>query len=103
MVNMRRTHEAAFKAKVALEAVKGRRRSLRSPRTSASIPTRFPSGDLIFLEMLPELFSQRHLPQGKARDELEAELYRQIGQLKLKLQWLKKNRSCSRREKEGVC
>jgi len=35
----------------------------------------------------------------KARDELEAELYRQIGQLKVELDWLKKNLSYSVNEK----
>jgi len=40
--------------------------------------------------MLPELFSQRRPQREKAHDELEAELYRQIGQLKVELEWLKK-------------
>jgi len=42
------------------------------------------------LEILPEIFSNRRPQQEKARDELEAELYRQIGQLKVELEWLKK-------------
>jgi len=33
------------------------------------------------LEMLPEVFSSRRPQQERARDEMEAELYRQIGQL----------------------
>lgn len=90
MVNMRRKHSVAFKAKVALEAVKGE-------KTIAQISSEFGihlnqirkwRKDL--LERLPDLFSDRRKRVEKDRDELEAELYRQIGQLKVELDWLKK-------------
>jgi transposase len=55
------------------------------------------------LETLPDLFSDRRKHEEKNRDELEDELYRQIGQLKVELEWLKKNLNCSNRDKEGVC
>jgi putative transposase len=42
------------------------------------------------MEQLPELFSSRRPRQEKAREELEAELYQQIGQLKMELEWLNK-------------
>lgn len=90
MVNMRRRHNAAFKAKVALEAVKGE-------RTIAQIASEFGIHPNIvrkwrkqLLEMLPDLFSDRRKKVEDDRDELEAELYRQIGQLKVELDWLKK-------------
>ncbi len=35
------------------------------------------------------MFSQRRPQQEKSRDDLEAELYQQIGQLKVELDWLK--------------
>jgi putative transposase len=41
------------------------------------------------MEQLPELFSRRR-PQEKALEEREAELYQQIGRLKMELEWLKK-------------
>jgi len=41
------------------------------------------------MEQLPELFSSRRPQRKKAKEELEAELYQQIGQLKMKLGWLK--------------
>ncbi len=40
--------------------------------------------------MLPDLFSDQRKKVENDRDELEAELYRQIGQLKMELDWLKK-------------
>ena len=43
------------------------------------------------LEHLPVLFSNNGSGKEKERKEFEAELYRQIGQLKLELEWLKKN------------
>ena len=42
------------------------------------------------LEKLPDLFSDRRKRADKDREETEAELYRQIGQLKVELDWLKK-------------
>jgi len=38
----------------------------------------------------------------KEREELEAELYRQIGQLKVELEWLKKNLFSSVEEKRKM-
>jgi len=87
---MRRHHDAAFKAKVALEAVKGE-------KTIAQIASEFKvhSNQIRqwrnhLLEMLPDIFSNRRKTQDKEREELEAELYRQIGQLKVEVEWLKK-------------
>lgn len=42
------------------------------------------------LEGLPEIFMDKRVYREKERDEVEAELYRQIGQLKVELEWLKK-------------
>jgi putative transposase len=53
------------------------------------------------MEQLPELFSSRRPRQEKAREELEAELYQQIGRLKMELEWLKKNRDRSSRDEAG--
>jgi putative transposase len=50
---------------------------------------------------MPELFSHRRPQEEKSRDELEAELYRQIGQLKVELEWLKKNLKSSSRAEES--
>jgi putative transposase len=40
--------------------------------------------------VLPELFSDRRKRTDKERDQKEAELYQQIGQLKVENDWLKK-------------
>jgi len=42
------------------------------------------------VENLPELFSNKHEKAQEDAEKLQAELYRQIGQLKVELDWLKK-------------
>ena len=42
------------------------------------------------LEELPSIFSDKKVKAEKEKEDLEAELYRQIGQLKGELEWLKK-------------
>ena len=42
------------------------------------------------IEALPEIFARGHRKEDKNREELEAQLYQQIGQLKVELDWLKK-------------
>ena len=39
---------------------------------------------------LPDLFTDRRKKKDKQQEELIEELYRQIGQLKVELDWLKK-------------
>jgi putative transposase len=88
--NMRKTHDAAFKAKVALEAVKGEKTISQIASEFSVHPNQIRQWRNHLLERLPELFSNRRPQQEKARDELEGELYRQIGQLQMELEWLKK-------------
>ena len=42
------------------------------------------------VEELPDIFSDRRKRSEKEGEELTSELYRQIGQLKVELDWLKK-------------
>ena len=54
------------------------------------------------MEEFPELFSGKHRGQDLSREELEAELYQQIGQLKVELEWLKKNLKYSVEDKRKL-
>jgi putative transposase len=42
------------------------------------------------MEGLPDLFKDRRSKEGRDREQKEAELYQQIGHLKVELDWLKK-------------
>ena len=88
--NIRKGHNGAFKAKVALEAVKGE-------KTLAQLSTEFGvHANQIgqwrkqLLRELPSLFSDRRRKRDRDQEDLVSELYRQIGQLKVELDWLKK-------------
>lgn len=90
MVTMRKTHDAAFKAKVALEAVKGEKTITEIASGYSVHPNQIRQWRSRLLERLPEMFSQQKSQNEKSQDELVAELFRQIGQLKVELDWLKK-------------
>jgi len=90
MVTMRRQHDAAFKAKVAFEAAKGEKTPAQIASEFSVHPNQIRQWRRQLLETLPDLFSDRRKGEEKNRDELENELYRQIGQLKVELEWLKK-------------
>jgi transposase len=90
MRNMRRKHDAGFKAKVALEAVRGEKTVAQLSSEFGVHANQIHNWKKQLLENLSSIFSDN---RGKAEQEhasVEAELYRQIGQLKVELDWLKK-------------
>ena len=90
MRNMRRRHDAAFKAKVALEAVKGEKTISQLSSDYGVHPNLIRQWKRRLLEQLPGIFSGNGKRSRDDRNALESELYRQIGQLKVELDWLKK-------------
>ena len=90
MRNMRKKHDAAFKAKVALEAVRGEKTIAQLSSEYGVHPNQIGQWKKKLLEDLPMIFSDKRFRRDKDQEELEAELYRQIGQLKVELEWLKK-------------
>jgi len=98
----RQQYEAAFKAKVALEAVKGEKTVAEIASEFGVHPNQVRRWKDQLLSMLPELFSDRRKKREEDRDELEAELFRQIGQLRVENEWLKKNFSSLSCGEEGV-
>ncbi len=90
MKNIRKNHSAAYKAKVALEAVKGEKTIAQLSSKYGAHSNQIGQWKKHLLEELPRLFSDKRKKAEKDREELESELYRQIGQLKVELEWLKK-------------
>ena len=88
--NMRRSHDAAFKARVALEAIRGEKTMAQVAAEYGVHPNQIRQWRQKLLDELPQLFSDRRKSAEKDGEELQDELYRQIGQLKVELDWLKK-------------
>ena len=87
---LRKTYSAEFKVKVVLEAFKGQR-TINEICSQYSIhPNQVSQWKKQAIESLPDVFSTRRA-RAEADDEtLKAQLYQQIGQLKVELDWLKK-------------
>jgi len=83
-------HDSVFKAKVALEAVKGEKTIAQIASEYGVHANQISQWKKKLLQELPELFSEKRRSQDVNRETLEAELYRQIGQLKVELEWVKK-------------
>ena len=88
--NMRRSHDAAFKARVALEALKGEKTMAQLSSEFGVHANQIRQWRQKLLEEVPNVFSDRRRKQEKEGEEMTSELYRQIGQLKVELEWLKK-------------
>jgi len=91
MSRMRKSFSKEFKAKVALEAVKGLKTSAEISSEYAVHPTQITQWKKELCEGLPSLFSGRKSPEDKDKDRLIEELYKQIGQTQVENVWLKKN------------
>lgn len=90
MRNMRRNHDSAFKAKVALESIKGEKTMAQISSEYGVHVNQIRQWRKHLLSELPGLFSDKRQRADKEHEALEDELYRQIGQLKVELEWLKK-------------
>jgi len=88
--NIRRGHDAAFKAKVALESIKGEKTLAQLSSEFGVHANQIGQWRKQLLKELPTLFSDRRKKRDRDQEDLVSELYRQIGQLKVGLDWLKK-------------
>jgi len=99
--NMRRSHDATFKARVALEALKGEKTVAQISSEYGVHANQIRQWRQKLLEDLPQLFSDHRKRDEKDQEALQAELYRQIGQLKVELDWLKKKSQVLLLKKKG--
>ena len=92
MKGKRKIHEASFKAKVALAAVKGDKTVSELASQFAIHATLIHGWKKQLLEGVESLFAGGgRADKDKAQAETQtAELFEQIGRLKMELEWLKK-------------
>ena len=90
MENLRRKHTPSFKAKVALEAIKEQKTSAELASQYQVHPGQIRNWKATAAKGLINLFSNKRKRRDQDQEELIQELYRQIGQLKVDLDWLKK-------------
>jgi transposase-like protein len=86
----RRQHEAQFKLKVALEAAKGLKTISQIASEYNLHPNLVSSWKKQLMEEGTSIFGSDSARQERDQAAREAELYEQIGRLKMELEWLKK-------------
>jgi transposase-like protein len=96
MKRHRRQFSADWKAKIALEAIKGQRTIQEIASHYEVHPNLVTHWKKELLERAAEIFSSGKTQEGKADEELKAELYQQIGKLQVEVDWLKKKSGLSR-------
>jgi transposase-like protein len=90
MSTQRKQYSAEFKARVALEALKGLKTVNELGSTYGVHPTQIAHWKHRLQKEMAEIFSARRAKREQAQEALQAQLYQQIGQLKVELDWLKK-------------
>jgi transposase-like protein len=90
MKDRRKSFTAEFKTKVALEAIKGHRTVSEIASAYEVHPHQITHWKKQAIEGLPDILSDRRKKRNEDQEELVCQLYQQIGQLKVELDWLKK-------------
>jgi len=96
MKRQRRQFSADWKAKIALEAIKGQHTIQEIASHYEIHPSLVTHWKKQLLEGAAEVFSNGKTGEAGADEELKAELYPQIGKLQVEVEWLKKKSGLSR-------
>jgi len=87
---IRRNHPPAFKAKVALEAIKEQKTIAELASIYGVHPTQIKQWKQQAIALLTEGFGDKRKQHEKDKEELVEDLYKQIGKQKVAIDWLKK-------------
>ena len=90
MAKKRTPRGGEFKAKVALEAIRERQTVQELGQRFEVHPTQIHQWKKQLLDNAAELFHDQRRKEAAGKTAQEAELYEQIGRLKMELEWLKK-------------
>lgn len=89
----RKRFSANFKAKVTIEALKEQQTLSGLSSKFGVHPNQIGQWKKQAITEMESLFSSSRVKKEKEHQNLESELYRQIGQLKVEIDWLKKKHS----------
>jgi len=89
-MSIRKRHNSGFKAQVALDAIKNQRTIAEIASEYGVHPSQVNKWKRQVLDGIPTIFSGNNDNGKRDGEKLQAELYQQIGQLKVELDWLKK-------------
>lgn len=90
MSKKRKMHSAEFKFKIALEGAKGVKTISQIASEHSLHPNQISNWKKQLLTEGKAIFRKRNSREEQERAAREAELYEQIGRLKMELEWLKK-------------
>ena len=93
MKQIRRQHSPAFKAKVAMEAIKGEETIAELASRFEVHPSQIHKWKRELVDGAADIFGADHDHSGKGDEKLMAQLYQQIGQLKVEKDFLEKGLS----------
>ena len=90
MPNTRKSYPPNLKAKISVEAIKAQKTITELAQLYHVNPNLIAKWKKQALAGLPEIFRQPHNGNSSAAESEKDELFKQIGQLKVELEWLKK-------------
>jgi transposase-like protein len=90
MGTVRRRHSSEFKARVALEAVKGQKTLNELASEFGVHPVQIAQWKRQLVEASPLTFEGSGNRKDRAQEALIEQLYQQIGQLKVEVDWMRK-------------
>lgn len=97
MARQRKQYTGAFKAKLALEAIKGQRTIQELATAHGVHPNQITTWKKQLLASAEDIFSGAHERRAVADEQEKDELYRQVGKLQVELEWLQKKSGILRR------
>jgi transposase-like protein len=86
----RKQYSAAFKARVAIEAIRGEKTLSQLGSQLKVHPIQIAKWRKSAMDQLPELFVDGRTRKGTAVETDNSALYEEIGRLKVEMDWLKK-------------
>jgi putative transposase len=90
MLKKRRKYSAQFKFEIALEAAKELQTITELSSEHGVHPNQIGQWKRQLIEQGAEVFSKSTADKDKKQEAVQAELFEQIGRLKMELEWLKK-------------